>query len=79
MEKTFDLTGCLAKVGSVSNQEIAPNNFDTYIAKIKKSVDSCRVQFGMTREFCGHRDGYDACKLSVGSVFCKLENCPLLR
>jgi hypothetical protein len=58
---------------------MSENNFEAYIGKIKKSVDSCRTQFGMAREFCGHRDGYDSCKLSIGSVFCKMENCPFLK
>ena len=86
--KTFDLTPCIVEVGEVPNQGIG--NFEIYIGKIKKSMDTCRVQFGMAREFCGQRDGYDACKHPVTCnhpanrasgvmVFCKLEICPFLK
>ena len=88
---TFDLTPFIARVGKVQNQEIDDtNNFEAYIGKIKASVDTCRKQFGMAREFCGQRDGYDACKHPVTCnhpanrasgvmIFCKLEICPFLK
>jgi hypothetical protein len=88
---SFDLTSCLSKMGEVRSQNISPgNNFDSYIGKIRAAMDSCRVQFGVAREFCGERDGYDACKHPVTCnhpanrtdgvmVFCRLEICPFLK
>jgi hypothetical protein len=63
---------------------MSENNFEAYIGKIKKSMDSCRTQFGMAREFCGHRDGYEYCKhpsnrATHANTYCKLDYCPFLR
>jgi hypothetical protein len=84
MNKTFDLTPFIVKTAAVQNQEIEqPSNFEAYIGKIKKSVDSCRTQFGMAREFCGHRDGYDSCahptRKGMVMILCKMEICPFLK
>ena len=59
-------------------------NFEIYIGKIKKSMDSCRTQFGMAREFCDYLGReYEDCKLVhckyKTNIYCKMENCPLLK
>jgi hypothetical protein len=60
------------------------NNFKVYIDKIKQSLDSCRTQFYMAREFCGHRDEYEHCKhlgnrMTYANTYCKMKFCPLLK
>jgi hypothetical protein len=86
MNKTFDLTPFIVKTATVQNQEIEqPNNFEAYIGKIKKSVNSCRVQFGMAREFCSYLSReYENCKHPSNcalhaDTYCRLENCPFLK
>jgi hypothetical protein len=88
MNKTFDLTTpFIVNTGTVQNQGIdpIPNNFESYIGKIKKSVDSCRTQFGMAREFCSYLGReYESCKHPNNTAlhadtYCKLENCPFLK